>query len=109
MTRDYLFAARLKAQTAPVATCFYIQLNLHNHWSFMVRNFEELVLTHKETESDRADAGRQRNHAGRFRIEAARRKMGRYAGTCNLLLIVACGVRGSSRRTTRFLTFSEFH
>jgi hypothetical protein len=48
MTRDYLFAARLKGQTAPVATCFYIQLGLHNHWSFMVRNFEDLVLTHKE-------------------------------------------------------------
>jgi hypothetical protein len=48
MTRDYLFAARLQKQTAPVATCFYIQLNLHNHWSFMVRNFEDLVLTHKE-------------------------------------------------------------
>jgi hypothetical protein len=38
----------LKGQTAPVATCFYIQLGLHNHWSFMVRNFEDLVLTHKE-------------------------------------------------------------
>lgn len=48
MTRDFLFAARLKNRTAPVATCFYIQLNLHNHWSFMVRNFEDLVLTHKE-------------------------------------------------------------
>jgi hypothetical protein len=48
MTRDFLFAARLKDRTAPVATCFYIQLNLHNHWSFMVRNFEDLVLTHKE-------------------------------------------------------------
>ncbi len=48
MTRDYLFAARLKEREAPVATCFYIELNLHNHWSFMVRNFEDLVLTHKE-------------------------------------------------------------
>jgi hypothetical protein len=48
MTRDFLFAARLKDRTVPVATCFYIQLNLHNHWSFMVRNFEDLVLTHKE-------------------------------------------------------------
>jgi hypothetical protein len=48
MTRDYLFAARLKDRQAPVATCFYIQLNLHNHWSFMVRNFEDLVLTGKE-------------------------------------------------------------
>jgi hypothetical protein len=48
MTRDFLFAARFKDQTAPVATCFYIQLNLHNHWSFMVRNFENLVITHKE-------------------------------------------------------------
>lgn len=48
MTRDFLFAARLKNQTVPVATCFYIQLNLHNHWSFMVRNFEDLVLTGRE-------------------------------------------------------------
>jgi hypothetical protein len=48
MTRDFLFAARLKDRKEPVATCFYIQLNLHNHWSFMVRNFEDLVLTHKE-------------------------------------------------------------
>lgn len=47
-TRDYLFAARLEGQQEPVATCFYIQLDLHNHWSFMVRNFEQLVLTHKE-------------------------------------------------------------
>jgi len=48
MTRDFLFAARVKDRREPVATCFYIQLNLHNHWSFMVRNFEDLVLTHKE-------------------------------------------------------------
>jgi hypothetical protein len=47
-TRDYLFAARLKDRQAPIATCFYIQLNLHNHWSFMVRNFEDLVLTRRE-------------------------------------------------------------
>ena len=48
MTRDYLFAARLKDQAKPVSTCFYIELNLHNHWSFMVRNFEDLVLTGRE-------------------------------------------------------------
>ena len=48
MTRDYLFAAQPTATAPPVATCFYIELNLHNHWSFMVRNFEDLVLTHKE-------------------------------------------------------------
>jgi hypothetical protein len=48
LSRDYLFAASLKDQRAPVSTCFYIQLNLHNHWSFMVRDFEDLVLTHKE-------------------------------------------------------------
>lgn len=47
MTRDYLFAARLQQQAAPISTCFYIQLDLHNHWSFMVRNFENLVLTRK--------------------------------------------------------------
>ncbi|MEO7653530.1 MAG: hypothetical protein ABIZ80_23985 [Bryobacteraceae bacterium] len=45
ITRDYLFAAREKDRTAPHASCFYIQLQVHNHWGFMVRNFEELVLT----------------------------------------------------------------
>ena len=50
LTRDYLFAARIEGRAQPVATCFYIQLYLHNHWSFMVRNFEELVLTGREPE-----------------------------------------------------------
>ena len=48
MTRDYTFAAQVKGQREPVSTCFYIQLYLHNHWSFMVRNFEDLVLTNRE-------------------------------------------------------------
>lgn len=48
MVRDYLFAARMDGGTEPVSTCFYIQLYLHNHWSFMVRNFEELVLTGRQ-------------------------------------------------------------
>jgi hypothetical protein len=48
MTRDYAFAARIEGQAEPVSTCFYIQLYLHNHWSFMVRNFEDLVMTRKE-------------------------------------------------------------
>jgi hypothetical protein len=47
-TRDYLFAAREKARREAHAACFYIQLYNHNHWSFMVRNFEGLVLTGKE-------------------------------------------------------------
>ena len=47
-TRDYLFAARRKGIREPLATCFYIQLYNHNHWGFMVRNFEDLVLTHKQ-------------------------------------------------------------
>jgi len=47
-TRDYLFAARVQGRQNPVASCFYLQLELHNHWSFMVRNFEDLVLTHRE-------------------------------------------------------------
>ena len=29
----------------PHASCFYIQLHVHNHWSFMVQQFENLVLT----------------------------------------------------------------
>ncbi len=44
-TRDYLFAARVQGDPQPLATCFYIQLYVHNHWGFMVREFEELVLT----------------------------------------------------------------
>jgi hypothetical protein len=48
LTRDYLFAARVEGRSETVSSCFYIQLYLHNHWSFMVRNFEDLVLTRKE-------------------------------------------------------------
>jgi hypothetical protein len=48
MTRDYLFAGRIAGRQEPVSTCFYIQLYLHNHWSFMVRRFEDLVLTGRE-------------------------------------------------------------
>jgi len=48
MTRDYIFAAQLEGRREPVSACFYIQLYLHNHWSFMVRNFEELLLTGRE-------------------------------------------------------------
>lgn len=47
MTLDYLFAARDKAGRIH-SSCFYIQLYVHNHWSFMVRAFEELVLTRKQ-------------------------------------------------------------
>lgn len=46
-TRDYLFAARLRGQADPVSSCFYIQLHVHNHWGFMVRAFEDLVLTRR--------------------------------------------------------------
>lgn len=46
-TRDYLFAAREVGRAEPHACCAYIQLYNHNHWSFMVRNFEDLVLTGK--------------------------------------------------------------
>ncbi|HLJ17083.1 MAG TPA: hypothetical protein VKV15_21500 [Bryobacteraceae bacterium] len=49
LTRDYLFAARVKGHSEPYSSCFYIELYNHNHWSFMVRNFEQLVLTGKET------------------------------------------------------------
>jgi len=48
MTRDYAFAARVEGQREPVSACFYIQLYLHNHWSFMVRSFEDLSLTRRE-------------------------------------------------------------
>jgi hypothetical protein len=44
--RDYLFAAREKSG-AVHSSCFYIQLYVHNHWGFMVRHFEDLVLSRK--------------------------------------------------------------
>jgi len=44
-TRDYLFAARRKGSNTPEATCFYIGLYTHSHWGFLVRAFEDLVLT----------------------------------------------------------------
>jgi hypothetical protein len=47
-TRDYCFAGFICGRAEASATCFYIQLYLHNHWSFMVRNFENLVLTRRE-------------------------------------------------------------
>jgi hypothetical protein len=47
-TRDFCFAGSIHGRTEPVSTCFYIELYLHNHWSFMVRNFENLVLTGRE-------------------------------------------------------------
>ncbi|MBK9167892.1 MAG: hypothetical protein IPM24_10550 [Bryobacterales bacterium] len=43
--RDYLFAAREKGRAEPHSSCFYIQLYNHNHWGFMVRDFEDLVLS----------------------------------------------------------------
>jgi hypothetical protein len=46
--RDYIFAGTVADRAEPLASCFYIQLYLHNHWSFMVRNFEDLVLTRRE-------------------------------------------------------------
>jgi hypothetical protein len=47
-TRDYLFAARVRGTPQPQATCFYIGLYTHAHWGFLVRAFEELVLTKRE-------------------------------------------------------------
>lgn len=42
--RDYLFAAREKSGKLH-SSCFYIQLYNHNHWGFMVRHFEDVVLS----------------------------------------------------------------
>jgi hypothetical protein len=47
-TRDYLFAARVKGRSEPQATCFFIGLYTHTHWGFLVRAFEDLVLTGRE-------------------------------------------------------------
>ncbi len=47
-TRDYLFAGRRTGRREPDSSCFYIQLYNHNHWSFMVRNFEDFVLTRRQ-------------------------------------------------------------
>lgn len=46
MTRDYLFASRTKTGEVR-SSCFYIQLYVHNHWGFMVKAFEDLVLMRK--------------------------------------------------------------
>jgi hypothetical protein len=45
-SRDYLFAGR-DGSGKQYASCAYIQLHVHNHWGFMVRQFEELVLTRR--------------------------------------------------------------
>lgn len=45
--RDYLLAARRKGERVPEATCFYLGLYTHTHWGFLVRAFEDLVLTKK--------------------------------------------------------------
>ncbi|MBM3725896.1 MAG: hypothetical protein FJW40_10795 [Acidobacteria bacterium] len=47
-SRDYLFAMKARGATAIQSSCFYIQLHVHNHWGFMVRNFEDPVLTRRE-------------------------------------------------------------
>jgi hypothetical protein len=47
-TRDFCFAGFIQGRAEVVSTCFYIELYLHNHWGFMVRNFEDLVLTGRE-------------------------------------------------------------
>jgi hypothetical protein len=47
-TRDYLFAARVEGDAKPRASCFYIGLYTHSHWAFLVRAFEELVLSKRE-------------------------------------------------------------
>ncbi len=47
-TRDYLFAAKETGRAEPRSSCFYIQLYNHNHWSFMVRKFEDLVISRKQ-------------------------------------------------------------
>jgi hypothetical protein len=44
LTLDYLFAARERGGSEH-SSCFYIQLYVHNHWGYMVRHFEEAVLT----------------------------------------------------------------
>jgi hypothetical protein len=46
-TRDYLVALRLRNESRPRASCFYISLHVHSHWGFMVQAFENLVLTRK--------------------------------------------------------------
>jgi hypothetical protein len=42
-TRDYLLAVRNGGDIE--ASCFYIGLYTHSHWGFLVRAFEDLVLT----------------------------------------------------------------
>ena len=47
-TRDFCFAGFIRGRPKPVSTCFYIELYLHDHWGFMVRDFEDLTLTGRE-------------------------------------------------------------
>ncbi len=47
-SRDFLFAATVKGDERPSATCFYIGLYTHSHWGFLVRAFENLVVTKRE-------------------------------------------------------------
>ncbi len=47
-TRDYLFAARVKGDSKPRASCFYIGLYTHSHWAFLVKAFEDLVVSKRE-------------------------------------------------------------
>jgi hypothetical protein len=46
-SRDYLLAARLQGERTLQSTCFYIGLYTHSHWGFLVRAFEDLVLTRR--------------------------------------------------------------
>lgn len=47
-TRDFLFAALVEGDPKPRSACFYIGLYTHAHWGFLVRAFEDLVLTKHE-------------------------------------------------------------
>jgi hypothetical protein len=45
LLRSWVFAARPKGESAILSTDCRISFPLHTHWGYMVRNFEDLVLT----------------------------------------------------------------
>ncbi|MBI3697499.1 MAG: hypothetical protein HY238_22020, partial [Acidobacteria bacterium] len=48
LLRSWVFAARRRGTGEILSTDCRIQFYLHGHWGFLVRNFEELVLTGKQ-------------------------------------------------------------
>ena len=88
-TRDFLFAGRIAGRSETFATCFYIELYVHDHWGFMVRNFEDLMLTHRNPTPDRAHPPGKWYYAGWVGITPLGWPIDRHSRTQYLLLCSA--------------------